>query len=104
MTSPTSPPATWSSSTGVPSAANAAHAARPAAVLLRNHNATQKMTLEDGTELTPALGIGSFAEKTLVAAGQCTKITADISPEQYAAIGPLGCGVTANPGRCTEHR
>ena len=59
------------------------------------HNATQKMTLEDGTELTPALGIGSFAEKTLVAAGQCTKITADISPEQYAAIGLLGCGVTA---------
>ena len=56
------------------------------------HNATQKMTLEDGTELTPALGIGSFAEKTLVAAGQCTKITADISPEQYAAIGLLGCG------------
>ena len=56
------------------------------------------MTLEDGTELTPALGIGSFAEKTLVAAGQCTKITADISPEQYAAIGLLGCGVTAGLG------
>ncbi len=62
------------------------------------HNATQKMTLEDGTELTPALGIGSFAEKTLVAAGQCTKIAADISPEQYAAIGLLGCGVTAGLG------
>ena len=31
------------------------------------HNATQKMTLEDGTELSPALGIGAFAEKTLVA-------------------------------------
>lgn len=62
------------------------------------HNATQKMTLEDGTELTPALGIGSFAEKALVAAGQCTKITADISPEQYAAIGLLGCGVTAGLG------
>lgn len=62
------------------------------------HNATQKMTLEDGTELTPALGIGSFAEKTLVATGQCTKITADISPEQYAAIGLLGCGVTAGLG------
>ena len=62
------------------------------------HNTTQKMTLEDGTELTPALGIGSFAEKTLVAAGQCTKITADISPEQYAAIGLLGCGVTAGLG------
>ena len=62
------------------------------------HNAAQKMTLEDGTELTPALGIGSFAEKTLVAAGQCTKITADITPEQYAAIGLLGCGVTAGLG------
>ena len=62
------------------------------------HNATQKMTLEDGTELTPALGIGSFEEKTLVAAGQCTKITADITPEQYAAIGLLGCGVTAGLG------
>ena len=32
------------------------------------------MTLEDGTELSPALGIGAFAEKTLVAAGQCTKV------------------------------
>ena len=38
------------------------------------HNATQKMTLADGTELSPALGIGAFAEKTLVAAGQCTKV------------------------------
>ncbi|MEU7664762.1 alcohol dehydrogenase catalytic domain-containing protein, partial [Streptomyces lincolnensis] len=38
------------------------------------HNATQKMTLLDGTELSPALGIGAFAEKTLVAAGQCTKV------------------------------
>ncbi|MDY3048435.1 MAG: S-(hydroxymethyl)mycothiol dehydrogenase [Rothia sp. (in: high G+C Gram-positive bacteria)] len=62
------------------------------------HNATQKMTLEDGTELSPALGIGSFAEKTLVAAGQCTKIEADLSPDQYAAIGLLGCGVTAGLG------
>jgi S-(hydroxymethyl)mycothiol dehydrogenase len=32
------------------------------------HNAKQKMTLLDGTELSPALGIGAFAEKTLVAA------------------------------------
>src|SRR5699024_11760649 len=38
------------------------------------HNADQKMTLADGTPLEPALGIGAFAEKTLVAAGQCTKI------------------------------
>src|SRR6058998_3983799 len=38
------------------------------------HNASQKMTLEDGTPLSPALGIGAFAEKTLVAAGQCTRV------------------------------
>ena len=58
------------------------------------HNATQKMTLTDGTELTPALGIGAFAEKTLVAAGQCTKV-ADADP---AAVGLLGCGVMAGFG------
>ena len=61
------------------------------------HNATQKMTLEDGTELSPALGIGAFAEKTLVAAGQCTKID-DIDDEQNAAVGLLGCGVMAGIG------
>ena len=44
------------------------------------HNATQKMTLADGTELSPALGIGAFAEKTLVAAGQCTKVNPAIGP------------------------
>ena len=38
------------------------------------HNAAQKMTLADGTVLSAALGIGAFAEKTLVAAGQCTKV------------------------------
>ncbi|GAB3589496.1 S-(hydroxymethyl)mycothiol dehydrogenase [Angustibacter peucedani] len=58
-------------------------------------NATQKMTLEDGTELTPALGIGAFAEKTLVHAGQCTKV----DPEAPAtAAGLLGCGVMAGFG------
>lgn len=62
------------------------------------HNATQKMTLKDGTELSPALGIGAFAEKTLVAAGQCTKIDGDLEPEQFAAVGLLGCGVTAGLG------
>ncbi len=45
------------------------------------HNATQKMTLADGTPLSPALGIGAFAEKTLVAAGQCTKVNPAIRPE-----------------------
>ena len=59
------------------------------------HNATQKMTLEDGTELSPALGIGSFAEKTLVAAGQCTKVDESARP---AAVGLLGCGVMAGLG------
>jgi S-(hydroxymethyl)mycothiol dehydrogenase len=59
------------------------------------HNATQKMTLADGTPLSPALGIGAFAEKTLVAAGQCTKVNPAISP---ATAGLLGCGVMAGIG------
>ena len=58
------------------------------------HNASKKMTLEDGTELTPALGIGSFAEKTLVHEGQCTKVE-DTDP---AAAGLLGCGIMAGLG------
>ncbi|MFJ9037160.1 S-(hydroxymethyl)mycothiol dehydrogenase [Streptomyces sp. NPDC102406] len=59
------------------------------------HNAKQKMTLADGTELSAALGIGAFAEKTLVAAGQCTKVDPSASP---AAAGLLGCGVMAGLG------
>jgi S-(hydroxymethyl)mycothiol dehydrogenase len=59
------------------------------------HNATQKMTLTDGTPLSPALGIGAFAEKTLVAAGQCTKVNPAIKPE---VAGLLGCGVMAGLG------
>jgi S-(hydroxymethyl)mycothiol dehydrogenase len=58
-------------------------------------NATQKMTLTDGTPLSPALGIGAFAEKTLVAAGQCTKVSAGATPE---VAGLLGCGVMAGFG------
>jgi len=59
------------------------------------HNATQKMTLTDGTELAPALGIGAFADKTLVAAGQCTKV----DPQAPATVaGLLGCGVMAGLG------
>ncbi|MCB1248774.1 MAG: S-(hydroxymethyl)mycothiol dehydrogenase [Acidimicrobiales bacterium] len=58
------------------------------------HNATQKMTLTDGTVLSPALGIGAFAERTLVAAGQCTKVP-DADP---AVVGLLGCGVMAGAG------
>jgi S-(hydroxymethyl)mycothiol dehydrogenase len=58
-------------------------------------NATQKMTLLDGTVLSPALGIGAFAEKTLVAAGQCTRVSPEADP---AVAGLLGCGVMAGIG------
>jgi S-(hydroxymethyl)mycothiol dehydrogenase len=58
-------------------------------------NATQAMTLTDGTPLAPALGIGAFAEKTLVAAGQCTPVSDAAEP---AAAGLLGCGVMAGLG------
>ena len=59
------------------------------------HNADQKMTLADGTELSPALGIGAFCEKTLVAAGQCTKVD-PAAPATTAGL--LGCGVMAGIG------
>ena len=59
------------------------------------HNASQKMTLADGTPLSPALGIGAFADKTLVATGQCTKVDPAARPE---AVGLLGCGVMAGLG------
>jgi S-(hydroxymethyl)mycothiol dehydrogenase len=59
------------------------------------HNAAQKMTLTDGTPLSPALGIGAFAELTLVHAGQCTKVDPAASA---AAAGLLGCGVMAGLG------
>jgi len=58
-------------------------------------NATQKMTLADGTALSPALGIGAFASHTLVAAGQCTKVNPSIAP---SVAGLLGCGVMAGLG------
>ncbi|MCE3553305.1 S-(hydroxymethyl)mycothiol dehydrogenase [Pseudonocardia sp. RS11V-5] len=59
------------------------------------HNATQKMTLRSGQELSPALGIGAFCEKTLVAAGQCTKVNPAATPQ---VAGLLGCGVMAGIG------
>src|SRR5579875_1966109 len=59
------------------------------------HNAQQKMTLEDGTVLAAALGIGAFAAKTLVASGQCTKVNPAARPE---VAGLLGCGVMAGLG------
>jgi S-(hydroxymethyl)mycothiol dehydrogenase len=58
-------------------------------------NASQPMTLADGTALTPALGIGAFAEKTLVHSGQCTKVDPAVPPQ---VAGLLGCGVMAGLG------
>jgi S-(hydroxymethyl)mycothiol dehydrogenase len=62
------------------------------------YNAQQKMTLADGTPLSPALGIGAFAEKTLVAGGQATKVDARADA---TAAGLLGCGVMAGFGAAT---
>ena len=59
------------------------------------HNAAQKMTLTDGTELSPALGIGAFCDKTLVHSLQCTKVNPAAPPE---AAGLLGCGIMAGLG------
>ena len=60
-----------------------------------SRNATQKMTLTDGTPLTPALGIGAFCDKTLVAAGQAVKVDPRARPE---AAGLIGCGIMAGFG------
>ena len=59
------------------------------------HNASRPMTLTDGTELSPALGIGAFIDKTLVHEGQCTKVDPAADP---AVAGLLGCGVMAGVG------
>jgi S-(hydroxymethyl)mycothiol dehydrogenase len=58
-------------------------------------NAAQPMTRADGTTLTNALGIGAFAEKTLVAAGQAVKVDPRARPQ---AAGLIGCGVMAGYG------
>ena len=60
-----------------------------------SRNAAQPMTLTDGTALSPALGIGAFAELTLVAAGQAVRIDPAARPE---AAGLIGCGVMAGFG------
>ncbi len=60
-----------------------------------SRNASQPMALTNGTVLTPALGIGAFAELTLVAAGQAVKVDPAARPE---AAGLIGCGVMAGFG------
>jgi S-(hydroxymethyl)mycothiol dehydrogenase len=94
--SPRSHPATTSSSTGGPSAAVPRLPARAAVVLLRHPQRDAEDDAADGTSAPPALGIGAFAEKTLVAAGQCTKVDPAAPP---AVAGLLGCGVMAGSAR-----
>lgn len=60
-----------------------------------SRNATQSMTLQDGTPLSAALGIGAFAELTLVDAGQAVKVNPAARPE---AAGLIGCGIMAGLG------
>ena len=60
-----------------------------------SRNARRRMTLEDGTELTAAIGIGGFSELTLVDAGQCVPMDARMTHE---LAGLIGCGVMAGYG------
>ncbi len=60
-----------------------------------SRNAEQAMARSDGTELTPALGIGAFSELTVVAAGQAVKVNPAAKPEP---AGLIGCGVMAGLG------
>lgn len=60
-----------------------------------SRNAAQPLRLREGTALSAALGIGAFCEKTVVAAGQCTKIDPRV-PAEVACL--LGCGVMAGLG------
>ena len=60
-----------------------------------SRNAQQPMTLQDGTQLSAALGIGAFSEMTLVDAGQAVKINPAARPE---VAGLIGCGIMAGLG------
>ena len=60
-----------------------------------SRNAQNPMTLADGTQLSPALGIGAFTELTLVDSGQAVKVDPKASP---AAAGLVGCGIMAGLG------
>jgi S-(hydroxymethyl)mycothiol dehydrogenase len=60
-----------------------------------SRNAQQHMTLQDGRPLSAALGIGAFAELTLVHAGQAIKVNPAARPE---AAGLIGCGIMAGLG------
>ena len=59
------------------------------------------MTLQDGTPLSPALGLGAFAEKTLVGEGACMKVDERADP---AAAGPARLRRDGRLGRGGQHR
>jgi S-(hydroxymethyl)mycothiol dehydrogenase len=66
------------------------------------HHAAQSMRLSEGTALSPALGIGAFAEKTLIHSGQCTKV----NPATSGAIAGAALagattiiGIDVDPGK-----
>ena len=85
-------PVILSFSTGVLCAATAGRASGASlSTALTRTTPNRKMTLTDGTELSPALGIGAFCEKTLVHSGQCTKV----NPES-AGHGAPGCSGAAS--------
>jgi S-(hydroxymethyl)mycothiol dehydrogenase len=66
-------------------------------------NASQPMTLADGTELTPALGIGAFADKTLVHEGQCTRVDPNADPAVVGLLGVMaGLGAAMNTGNVSR--
>jgi len=88
-------PVTSLSSTGVPSAASAGPVGRASPVLLFDAQRDAEDDAPRRHRARAALGIGAFAEKTLVAAGQCTKVDPAARPE---AVGLLGCGVMAGFG------
>ena len=62
-------------------------------------DATQKMTLTDGTELAPALGIGAFAEKTLVAAGERPSSNVGCTSSSTSPHSEVICRSTAEIGQ-----
>jgi S-(hydroxymethyl)mycothiol dehydrogenase len=60
-----------------------------------SRTASQRMTLQDGTELSPAVGIGALAEVCLVAADQAVEVDPEVRPEVAALV---GCGIMTGFG------
>jgi S-(hydroxymethyl)mycothiol dehydrogenase len=58
-------------------------------------NAEKRMRTTDGQTLNPVLGIGTFCTHTLVHAGQCIPVAAELPAPQMSLI---GCGVMTGVG------